>query len=102
MCAGARPDSLTRQMALLVEEQDHQVVAVEAKAADAEQNMGQAEGQLQKAVKSARAARRKRWICFIIIVIIRASRDTAAEAHAAVAIVGIVVGVTVSNNMKKN
>lgn len=57
-------------MALLVEEQDHQVVTIEAKAGEAEQNMGQAEGQLQKAVKSARAARRKRWICFIIILII--------------------------------
>ena len=82
-------------MALLVEEQDHQVVAVEAKAADAEQNMGQAEGQLQKAVKSARAARRKRWICFFIILVIRAWLTSASDADSTVIIVGVVVGVTV-------
>lgn len=41
-----------------------------------------------KAVASARAARKKRWICFIIILII-------------LAIVGIVVGVQVSQNTNK-
>lgn len=45
--------------------------------------------QTEIAVKHARSARRKRWICFILLLVI-------------LAIVGIVVGVTVSNNVKKN
>lgn len=40
-----------------------------------------------KAVDSARAARKKRWICFFIILIV-------------LIIVGVVVGVVVSNNLK--
>lgn len=53
------------QMALMVEEQDPMIQTIEAKANEAEVDTGAAEGQLQKAVKSARAARRKRWICFV-------------------------------------
>ena len=41
--------------------------------------------QTEKAVVHARAARRKRWICFFLILII-------------LAIVGIVVGVTIGRN----
>lgn len=43
----------------------------------------------EKAVDSARAARKKRWICFILILVI-------------LAIIGIVVGVVVANNVKSN
>ena len=43
--------------------------------------------QTEKAVVHARRARRMRWICFIIVLII-------------CAVVGIVVGVVVSNNVK--
>lgn len=46
-------------------------------------------GYTEKARDSARAARKKRWICFIIILII-------------LAIIGIVVGVVVSNNIHNN
>lgn len=85
-------------MAIMVEEQDPGIQAVEAKAQEAETDMHQAcafsdllllllrllsrltssslahsEGQMQKAVKSARAARKKRWICFGIVVVIRES-----------------------------
>jgi syntaxin 1B/2/3 len=52
-------------MALMVEEQDPMIQTIEAKANEAEVDTGAAETQLQKAVKSARAARRKRWICFV-------------------------------------
>ena len=41
--------------------------------------------QTEKAVQHARSARRKRWICFFLVLII-------------LAIIGIVVGVTVSKN----
>jgi len=41
--------------------------------------------QTEKAVKYAMSARRKRWICFFIFLII-------------LAIIGVAVGVTVSNN----
>lgn len=43
----------------------------------------------EKAVVSARAARKKRWICFIIILII-------------LAIIGIVVGIEVARNVNSN
>lgn len=46
-------------------------------------------GYTEKAVASARAARKKRWICFFIILIV-------------LIIVGIVVGVVVANNVNKN
>ena len=83
-------------MALLVEEQDTQVVQIEQKAVEAEQNMGQAEGQLQKAVKSARAARRKRWICFFIILIIRASSGVLHFLNCTVIIIAVVLAVTLT------
>lgn len=44
---------------------------------------------IEKAVDSARAARKKRWICFFIILII-------------LIIVGIVVAVVITNNTKKH
>jgi syntaxin 1B/2/3 len=80
-----RPDAHL-QMATMVAEQEPALVNVEAKAVEAETNMNQAcvvlrlrsyksnskpsEGQMQKAVKSARQARRKRWICFIVLLVI--------------------------------
>jgi len=71
-------------MAMMVDEQEPALQAVEAKATEAEVTMQDAEKQMQKAVKSAKAARRKRWICFIIILII-------------LAVVGIVLGVHFGN-----
>ena len=44
-------------------------------------------GYTEKAVVSARSARRKRWICFFIILLI-------------LAVVGVVVGIEVANNKK--
>ena len=44
-------------------------------------------GYTEKAVTSARSARRKRWICFFIFLII-------------LAIIGVVVGIEVANNKK--
>ncbi|SGY46295.1 BQ5605_C001g00409 [Microbotryum silenes-dioicae] len=61
---------LFSDMAILVEEQDVQIVAIEAKAAEATHDMEKGLQQTQKAVKSARNARKWRWICFIIILII--------------------------------
>ena len=44
-------------------------------------------GYTEKAVSSARAARKKRWICFIIFLII-------------LAIIGVAVGIEVANHKK--
>jgi len=61
---------LFNEMSILTEEQDDKVVAIDNQAATVENDLNQAEQQLQKGVKHARAARRKRWICFGIIVLI--------------------------------
>ncbi|GAA6011340.1 hypothetical protein JCM10207_008306 [Rhodosporidiobolus poonsookiae] len=61
---------MMQDMATLVLEQDESVRAIEAQAAQVDTDVGQGLDQTKKAVKSARAARKKRWICFIICIII--------------------------------
>jgi len=79
---------LFNDMSILVEQQDETINTIEVQAGEVEKDVEAGLGHTEKAVVSARAARKKRWICFIIILII-------------LAIIGIVVGVVVSNNTKK-
>ena len=61
---------LFNDMAMLVERQDDQIQTIEASGNDVETNMGAANVELEKGVKSARKARRKRWICFWILLLV--------------------------------
>ncbi|KZT67693.1 t-SNARE [Daedalea quercina L-15889] len=76
-------------MSVLVNQQEESIDAINNTAQDVEYNTEQGLKQTEKAVVHARRARRMRWICFIIVLII-------------CAVVGIVVGVVVSNNVKSN
>ncbi|KAI5476320.1 hypothetical protein MNV49_007891 [Pseudohyphozyma bogoriensis] len=76
---------MMQDMATLVLEQDESVRVIETQAVQANTDVEQGLQQTQKAVKSARAARKKRWICFFIIVII-------------LIIVAVVVAVEVTKN----
>ncbi|TFY70409.1 hypothetical protein EVG20_g2603 [Dentipellis fragilis] len=69
-------------MNLLVVQQDDTINAIETSAAQVEGDTEAGLGHTEKAVKSARAARRKRWICFFLFLTI-------------LAIIGIIVGVTI-------
>jgi len=75
-------------MDALVAQQEDVVNAIETSAAQVATDTEAGLTQTEKAVKHARSARKKRWICFFIFLII-------------LAIVGVAVGVTVSNNNKK-
>lgn len=80
---------LFNDMSVLVEQQDESINAI---VVNTEKTANDAELALQhtdKAVASARSARKKRWICFFICLII-------------LAIVGIVVGVEVANHVHSN
>ncbi|KAG6854610.1 hypothetical protein C0991_004212 [Blastosporella zonata] len=79
---------LFNDMSVLVEQQDETVNTIEAQAHTVVQDTEAGLGYTEKAVVSARAARKKRWICFIIILII-------------LIIVGIVVGIEVAQNRPK-
>ncbi|GAA5834066.1 hypothetical protein JCM11251_003609 [Rhodosporidiobolus azoricus] len=61
---------MMQDMATLVLEQDEAVVAIETQAVQVNTDVEQGLDQTKKAVKSARAARKKRWICFFILLII--------------------------------
>ncbi|GAA98563.1 hypothetical protein E5Q_05250 [Mixia osmundae IAM 14324] len=61
---------LFNEMAMMIEQQDEQVKAVEVQAAGVETDMQNAGQQIHKGKLSAIAARKKRWICFIILLII--------------------------------
>ncbi|KAI0724092.1 t-SNARE [Fomitopsis betulina] len=76
-------------MSVLVTQQEESIDAIQNTAQDVEHNTEQGLKQTEKAVVHARRARRMRWVCFIIVLII-------------CAVVGIVVGVVVSNNVKNN
>lgn len=80
---------LFNDMSILVEQQDETIVAIEANASNVEKDTEMGLQHTDKAVESARAARKKRWICFCIILII-------------LAIVAIVVAVTVVKNNNNN
>ncbi|GAA5919730.1 hypothetical protein JCM1841_000773 [Sporobolomyces salmonicolor] len=61
---------MMQDMATLVLEQDESVRAIETQAVQVNTDVEQGLQQTKKAVKSARAARRKRWICFFILLAI--------------------------------
>ncbi|KAK7057828.1 syntaxin-like protein psy1 [Favolaschia claudopus] len=61
---------LFRDMAFLVEQQDETVAAIETGAIDVEKNAKEAEQEVSRAVRIARALRKKRWICFFIVLVI--------------------------------
>lgn len=78
---------LFNDMSVLVEQQDETINVIETQAAAVEKDTEAGLGYTEKAVESARAARKKRWICFGIIVIV-------------LIIVAIVVAVVVVQNNK--
>jgi len=80
---------LFNDMSILVEQQDEQINNIETVAGGVEKDVEQGLNHADKAVVSARAARKKRWICFIIIVII-------------LAIVAIILAIEIPKNNKKN
>ncbi|KAJ7252371.1 t-SNARE [Mycena haematopus] len=78
---------LFRDMAFLVEQQDETVAAIENTAVDVEKNAEEGLKQTTIAVGIARRLRRKRWICFIIVLIV-------------VAILAIVLAIEFTKNKK--
>lgn len=63
---------LFHDLEIMVAEQEAPVQEVEAKAQEAQKHIESGVAQTQQAVKSARAARRKKWICLGIIIAILA------------------------------
>ncbi|KAJ7719019.1 syntaxin-like protein [Mycena maculata] len=61
---------LFSDMALLIEQQNETVAAIENTAIDVEKNAGEGLKQTEVAVGIARRLRQKRWICFIITLIV--------------------------------
>jgi len=80
---------LFNDMSVLVAQQDEVINTIETTAANVEKDTETGLQYTNKAVDSARAARKKRWICFFIILIV-------------LIIVGVVVGVVVSNNVRNS
>lgn len=78
---------LFNDMSVLVEQQDETINNIETTAANVEKDTEAGLGYTEKAVVSARAARKKRWICFGIILVI-------------LIIIGAVVGVEVAKSNK--
>jgi syntaxin 1B/2/3 len=79
---------LFNDMSILVEQQDETVDVIQDAAASVEKDAEAGTGHTTKAVSSARAARKKRWICFGLFVIL-------------LIIVAIIIAVVVLNNKKK-
>ncbi|KAK7693649.1 hypothetical protein QCA50_003218 [Cerrena zonata] len=79
---------LFNDMSILVEQQDEQINTIEATAATVEKDTEAGLGYTDKAVESARAARKKRWICFAILIVI-------------LIIIAIVIAVKVVSDNKK-
>ncbi|KAJ3726107.1 syntaxin [Lentinula raphanica] len=80
---------LFNDMSVLVEQQDETIQNIETTAATVEKDTEAGLNYTEKAVVSARAARKKRWICFIITLII-------------LAIIGIVVGIEVAQHVSSS
>lgn len=80
---------LFNDMSVLVEQQDETINNIETVAATVEKDTEAGLGYTEKAVTSARAARKKRWICFFITLII-------------LIIVGVVVGILVKQQVDKS
>jgi syntaxin 1B/2/3 len=57
-------------MSVLVQQADEQLDNIEQNAQGVQQDMEQGNTQIDKAIVSARNARKLRWVCFIIIVVI--------------------------------
>ncbi|PFH50678.1 hypothetical protein AMATHDRAFT_75471 [Amanita thiersii Skay4041] len=80
---------LFNDMSVLVEQQDETINVIETQAAGVEKDTEAGLQYTEKAVVSARSARKKRWICFIIILIL-------------LIIIGVVVGVEVKKLVDAN
>ncbi|KAJ8078674.1 hypothetical protein AAF712_001350 [Marasmius tenuissimus] len=80
---------LFNDMSVLVAEQDETIQNIETQAATVEKDTEAGLQYTEKAVDSARAARKKRWICFFIILIL-------------LIIIAVVVAVVVIQNNNKN
>lgn len=61
---------LFNDMSIMVEQQDEQINVIETTAAVVEKDTEVGLGYTEKAVESARSARKKRWICFFICLIV--------------------------------
>ncbi|KAH6918690.1 syntaxin [Coprinopsis sp. MPI-PUGE-AT-0042] len=72
---------LFNDMSILVEQQDEVINTIQTQAYNVEQDTEAAYKHTEKAVDSARAARKKRWICFIIILIIVAAIAIGLAVH---------------------
>ncbi|KAI9570495.1 t-SNARE [Boletus coccyginus] len=79
---------LFNDMSIMVEQHNEVIDNIETTAASVEKDMEAGTGHADKAIVSARAARKKRWICFFLALLI-------------IAIVAIVVAVVVTNNTNK-
>lgn len=79
---------LFNDMSVMVEQQDETINTIQTTAATVEKDTEAGLQQTEKAVVSARSARKKRWICFFLTLLI-------------LAIIGIVVAVVITNNTKK-
>jgi len=79
---------LFNDMSILVEQQDETVNVIEETAAHVEKDAEAGLGHTIKAVGSARAARKKRWICFGLMVLL-------------LVIIIIIIAVIIINNRKK-
>jgi len=76
------------EMDVLVNQQEDVINAIETSATQVQKDTEAGLGQTEKAVDHARSARRKRWFCFFLFLVVLAA-------------VGIAVGVTVGNQKKK-
>ncbi|KAF9780564.1 t-SNARE [Thelephora terrestris] len=80
---------LFNDMSVLVAQQDESIDYIQNTAHDIEQDASKGVDHTDKAVVSARAARKKRWICFGLFVLLLAI------------VAAIVAGIVVTNNNKK-
>ncbi|KAG6333413.1 hypothetical protein ID866_5675 [Astraeus odoratus] len=78
---------LFNDMSVLVEQQDETINTIQTTAGVVEKDTEVGLQHTEKAVVSARAARRKRWICFFLTLLI-------------LVIIGVVVAVVITNNSK--
>lgn len=83
---------LFNDMSVLVEQQEETINTIETQAETVVKDTEAGLGYTEKAIESARAARKKRWICFFITITI-------------LIVIGVIVGIVVNNmvsNGKKN
>lgn len=80
---------LFNDMSVLVEQQEETINVIETQAAAVEKDTEVGLQYTEKAVDSARGARRKRWICFWICIVV-------------LIIIGVVVGIVVKNQVNSS